>query len=223
MTMRALALNPWRFGGRLLMNAAGAQPGRLEAADTEAIEAVLNGDTARFADLVDKYQEQALAVAYGLLGNYEDAKDVAQEAFVSAYRSLGRYRGTSKFSTWLYRIVVNKCKDLYRQRSRRPVAWKNVGDPHDSQDENLFVAVADNSATAEMNLQSKEIAQQLSHALRALPMKQRTAFALHHLQGLPLAEVAAVMEVRIGTAKTHVFRATEFLRRRLDSLKEDSR
>ncbi|MBI2496080.1 MAG: sigma-70 family RNA polymerase sigma factor [Candidatus Omnitrophica bacterium] len=79
--------------------------------EEEVIQAVLRGDVDRYAELVDKYQAWARRVAFSLLGNYEDARDASQEAFVSAYRSLGRFRASAAFSTWLYRIVVNECKD----------------------------------------------------------------------------------------------------------------
>ena len=186
--------------------------------DTDTIRAVLNGDVDRYAELVDKYQRQAIRLAFSLLGNDEDAKDVSQEAFVSAYRSLSRFRGGAKFSTWLYRIIVNECKDAYKRRARQPMAVASVGPaaPDADEDASLFaVEITDPAAGPGDQLANRELGGRLSAAIGALPMKQRAAFLLHHVHGLPLQEVAAVMDCRTGTVKSHVFRATEALRAQL--------
>ena len=186
------------------------------ASDTDIIQAVLQGDVDRYAQLVDKYQATAIRLALGLLGNAEDAKDASQEAFINAYRALGRFHGGAAFSTWLYRIVVNECKDTYRQRARRPMAVaRGDGTGADADGATLFVEVHDPAATPRDQLANRDLSHQLTRTIRELPMKQRTAFVLHHLQGLTLDEVAAVMRCRVGTAKSHIFRATEQLRPRL--------
>ena len=194
----------------------------MAGSDVEIIQAVLNGDVDRYADLVDTYQEGALKVAFSMLGNYEDAKDASQEAFVSAYRGLGRFRGGAKFSTWLYRIVVNECKDVYKRRARQPVVVASVGSPRQwrgepDPDRNgvLFVDVEDPAASPSDQLANRELAHRLSAAIGSLPMKQRTAFLLHHVHGLPLEEVASVMRCRLGTVKSHIFRATRHLQEAL--------
>lgn len=181
--------------------------------DAGTIQAVLDGDVDRYAELVDKYQGPALRLAFSLLGNDEDAKDASQEAFVSAYRSLGRFRGGAKFSTWLYRIIVNVCHDLRRRRSRQPVAASGLGTMDPARDGvDFFDHVDDPAASPSDQLDNRELSRRLSGAIEALPMRQRTAFTLHHLHGLALEEVAAVMRCRLGTVKSHVFRATERLR-----------
>ncbi len=183
--------------------------------ETETIHAVLGGDVDRYAELVDKYQSQALRLAFSLLGNYEDAKDVSQEAFVNAYRSLRQFKGSARFSTWLYRIVVNECKDAYKRRARQPAIVAGVGEPDsEAGDEaSLFVVdVEDPRANPGHAATNQELSRRLSQAIGNLPMKQRTAFLLHHVHGVPLHEVAAIMVCRLGTVKSHVFRATEALR-----------
>jgi RNA polymerase sigma-70 factor (ECF subfamily) len=168
--------------------------------DAETIVAVLRGDTNRYAELVDRYQAPALRLAFSLLGNYEDARDASQEAFVRAYDGLRRFRRQARFSTWVYRIVVNTCHDAQRRRSRRPIATAAIasGDP-DEHDTGVFVDVGDPSQDPR------------SRAIGALPMTQRTAFVLHHVHGLSLEEVAGIMDCRVGTVKSHVFRATQRL------------
>lgn len=191
-------------------------PTAMAGSDAQIIQAVLDGDADRFADLVDTYQDAALKLAFSLLGNYEDAKDASQEAFISAYRSLGRFRQGAKFSTWLYRIVVNECKDVYKRRARQPVVVATVGEPDpDADSACLFVDVEDPAASPSVQLANRELAHRLSAAIRGLPMKQRTAFLLHHVHGLSLEEVASVMRCRLGTVKSHVFRATDHLKEAL--------
>ncbi|MBI3318976.1 MAG: RNA polymerase sigma factor [Candidatus Omnitrophica bacterium] len=190
---------------------------RMAGSDTEIIQAVLQGDVDRFAELVDKYQGLVFRVALSFLGHHEDAKDASQEAFVSAYRSLRRFRGGATFSTWLYRIVVNECKDTFKRRSRQPAVAATVDqpDPRRDVDEGLFIDVDDPTANPSDQLANRELSQRLSQAIGALPMKQQRAFALHHLHGLTLEEVAGIMQCRVGTVKSHVFRATESLRMQL--------
>ncbi len=188
------------------------------ADDAQTIQAVVAGDVERYAQLVDKYQVSALRMAFGLLGNYEDAKDMAQEAFISAYQGLGRFRQDAKFSTWLYRIVVNQCKDFHRHRSRRPNVVASIGQsqgPELANEEGLFMDVADSVAHPAEQLANRELARQISLAIEALALNQRTAFVLHRLHGLSLDEVADVMGCRVGTVKSHLFRATAHLRSRL--------
>ena len=182
--------------------------------DARTIQAVLSGEVDRYAELVDKYQGRALKVAFSLLGNYEDAKDVSQEAFVSAYRALRRFRGGAKFSTWLFRIVVNECKDVYRHRAHRPLVVATVGtaDPDGDESAGLFVEVDDPAADPSEQLANRELSQAIGRAIATLPMNQRSAFLLHHVQGLSLEDTAAVMGCRVGTVKSHVFRSTERLR-----------
>ena len=187
--------------------------------DAQAIAAVLHGDVDRYAELVEKYQDDALRLAFSLLGNSEDAKDVSQDAFVSAYRSLGRFRGGAKFSTWLYRIVVNKCHDVYKRRARQPMVVASVGTPNPEVDPpGLFVDVEDPTADPSDQAANRELSRRLSLAIEGLPMKQRTAFVLHHVHGLALEEVATTMGCRVGTIKSHIFRATQQLHARLTPL-----
>jgi len=187
----------------------------MDADDTAVIRAVLDGQTERYAELVDRYQQPALRLAYSLLGSVEDARDASQEAFVSAYLSLGRFRGRSKFSTWFYRIIVNKCHDLARMRSRLPHTVSVIGPADPEAEETIFVEVEDHGNDPHTRATNRELARELSLAIKELSIQQRVAFALHHLQGLSLEEAASVMGCRVGTVKSHVFRATESLRKAL--------
>jgi RNA polymerase sigma-70 factor (ECF subfamily) len=187
----------------------------IERDDDEIVRAVCAGDTEAFAELVDKYQAMAIKVAFSLLGNEQDAYDAAQEAFFSAYQSLPRFRGGAKFSTWLYRIVANKCKDMYRKRARTADSWLRISTTGSNAKEEHIMEIQDPQSGPALKLYNREVAEALNEAIGHLPLKQRMAFVLHHLHGMALNEVADVMQCRVGTVKSHVFRATAALKSRM--------
>lgn len=184
----------------------------VEINDDEIVRAVCAGDTEAFAELVDKYQAMAIKVAFSLLGNEQDARDAAQEAFISAYQALPRFRGGAKFSTWLYRIVANKCKDVYRKRARTAGSWLRISTTGPGSKDDHVMEIQDPRTGPALKLYNREIAEALDKAINELPLKQRMAFVLHHLHGMALNEVADVMQCRVGTVKSHVFRATATLK-----------
>ncbi|MBT3294689.1 MAG: sigma-70 family RNA polymerase sigma factor [Verrucomicrobia bacterium] len=188
-----------------------------DQSDRETIAAILAGDSERYAELVDTHQTGAIQLAYSLLSNYEDARDAAQEAFVSAFHSLPRFKGSARFSSWLYRIVVNKAKDKLRKRQRTPYMVSVDNDDESAGVGPFTLPDLKSKAPAEI-MHEKELATTISRAVQQLPFKQRTAFVLHHMQGKPLQECADVMGCRLGTVKTHVFRATQRLQALLAAL-----
>ncbi len=181
------------------------------ADDAEIIEAVLAGNVNRYGELVDRYQLPAWRLAFSLVGDLEEARDLSQNGFIKAYRNLGRFRGKSRFSTWLYRIVVNECRDFLRKKSRQP-AWIPFLHRDPESGEEILFDPADPSEGPRDLLESKDLAGRISEAIGRLPMKQKIAFVLCHLQGISLQEASETMGVRLGTVKAHLFRATETLR-----------
>jgi len=184
------------------------------ADETEIITAVLQGEKERYGELVSKYQLAAWKLAYSFVGDWEEAKDLSQNGFVKAFENLRRFRFDSKFSTWLYRIIANECKDFLRRRGRRPelVILSGSGD---DPEEDPALDPPDPRAGPREAAQEREMAGRLSRAIGRLPMSQRTAVNLRHLSGLPVEEVSRVMGCREGTVKAHLFRATRRLRREL--------
>ena len=164
------------------------------ASDAEIIDAVLGGDIERYAELVTQYQHGAWRLAYSLVGNMDDAKELSQNAFVKAYQHLAAFRRQAKFSTGGL----------------------------DSEDATVF-EVADPAGTPRDAALDRELAAHLSAAIRRLPDRQREAFVLCHLQDLPLAEAAEIMGCRLGTVKAHLFRAGEALRQALTPLLDGRR
>ncbi len=187
------------------------------ATDAEIIGAVLQGDIDRYGEVVDRYQLAAWKLAYSFVGNFEDAKELSQNGIVKAYRHLNGFRGKARFSTWLYRIIVNECKDFFKRKARQPLTVPLALEDPESNDPVLF-DLADPTGDPRDVMENKELGKKISEAIKRLPMKQQTAFILCHLHGLPLEEAARVMGVRLGTVKAHLFRATESLRTSLEPL-----
>jgi len=182
--------------------------------DSEIIDAILEGASDRYGELVDRYQLAAWKLAYSFVGNFEDAKDLSQNGFVKAYQNLGRFRGGSRFSTWLYRIIANECKDFLRRKNRRPffVSLSAPDEPEEGASPAIPFELEDRGNNPRETAQDRELAAQLAGAMERLPMKQRTAFLLRHVNGLSLEETSEAMGCRLGTVKSHLFRASESLR-----------
>lgn len=165
---------------------------------------------------MERHPFAAWRLAYSFVGNFEEAKDLSQNGFVKAYRNLAGFRRGSKFSTWLYRIIANECKDFLRARGRQPRLVSLSGAESDGQEDPLPFDLSDPAADPRQAAHNLELAARLARAIGRLPMKQQTAFVLHHLNDLPLEEVSQVMGCRPGTVKAHLFRASEALRKLLE-------
>jgi RNA polymerase sigma-70 factor (ECF subfamily) len=169
--------------------------------DREAVLACQRGEREAFDRLVERYQRDVYRLCYRYGNNHEDANDMAQEVFLKAYRALGRFRGESAFSTWLYRIAVNTC--LSFRSSRKPEA------------EEATEALPDASPGALAQVESEETARIVRDAVRRLPEKQRATLILKVYHDLSHEEVAAILGSTVGTVKANFFHALGNLRRLL--------
>ncbi|MBI5114911.1 sigma-70 family RNA polymerase sigma factor [Candidatus Poribacteria bacterium] len=170
--------------------------------DEQLIERIRQGDTTAFQALVEKYQKKLYAVAYGLLGNREDALDSVQEAFVKAYRSLDRFKGESSFYTWLYRITVNAAIDMGRKQGRRDeVEFLEEVEPEEEKGE---YPVASSIENPSQQLMRKELGAMIEDAIQQLPAEQRTAIVLREIEGLSYKEIANLMRCSEGTVMSRL-------------------
>ena len=182
-----------------------------EPADEPAIIArCLAGERAAYAILVERYKGLVHDLVCRMIGDAMEADDIAQEAFVKAYVSLRHFRGESRFSTWLCRIALNRCKDVLRQRGREP--W--IRTPHD--EERRVPDAADKDDAPGVALERREWEGRLRRALARLPMKYREVLVLRHIEELDFREVGRLLKISEGTAKVRAFRAREMLRTLLD-------
>ena len=172
------------------------------------IRRVQRGDTDAFEALVAAYEKNVFNVALQMTGNREDAQDMTQEAFLKAYSSLSSFRGDSKFSSWLYRIVSNVCLDFKRRQGRRPSSSLTM---EDDEGENIQLDIADESQSPEALLERKMTREAVRAGLQQLPDEQRQILLLREIQGLSYEEIGEAMGLEAGTVKSRIFRARKKL------------
>ena len=184
--------------------------------DQQLVERVQRGDKRAFDLLVLKYQHKILGLIVRFVHDTHEAQDVAQEAFIKAYRALGNFRGDSAFYTWLYRIGINTAKNyLVSQGRRAPTSTsfdseeaENFEDGDQLRDIN----------TPERLMMTRQIGETIEEAMAALPEELRTAIMLREIEGLSYEEIANIMECPIGTVRSRIFRAREAIAERLRPL-----
>jgi RNA polymerase sigma-70 factor (ECF subfamily) len=191
-----------------------------EKVPTEQIllEQIRSGHPSAFEQLVQSKASQMINLAYRLVGNREEAEDIAQEAFLKMHRTLDSFRGECSLSSWLYRIVSRLAIDhLRREKLRRKLFFFRQSD----EEVDPLEMVADSGLSSVDILQAQEMENRLKQALNRLSGRQRAVFVLRHQEGLPLKEIAAVLQLEEGTVKAHLHRAVRVLRVELQDLYED--
>lgn len=165
--------------------------------DRELVDRYLAGDAAAFTTLVERHQARVYSVCLRVIGNPEDAADATQEAFISALRKLGQFRGDSAFSTWMHRVAVNACYDLLRKRSRQPML--HLMTDQDVPDRELGPPMPDHA---------DEVAstRDAAAALALVADEFRVALVLADVQDLPYDQISEILDVPVGTVKSRVFR-----------------
>lgn len=183
--------------------------------DKELVKKAQKGDKAAFDALVTKYHLKVVNLVTRFVKNSDDAQDVAQEAFIKAYRGLKNFRGDAAFYTWLYRIAINSAKNyLVSQGRKTPTYAVDVEDAeHMESATNLK-----EYDTPEGNLLTEEIEQTVYKAIKDLPEDLKTAITLRELEGMSYDEIANVMECPIGTVRSRIFRAREAIDKHLKPL-----
>lgn len=172
------------------------------------VERVLGGDVNAFEALVLSYEKNVYNLALRMVKNAEDASDITQDAFVKAYSSLASFRGESKFSVWLYRIVSNTCLDFLRSRSRRPAVSLYVDN---DEGEEAELDIPDVSQSPEELLERRLTRESVRRGLDALSTEYRQILLLREIQGLSYEEIAETLSMELGTVKSRIFRARKKL------------
>jgi len=183
--------------------------------DQSLVEQVQRGDKQAFDILVLKYQNKIIQLVNRYVHDSDEARDVAQEAFIKAYRAIGRFRGDSAFYTWLYRIAINTAKNYLVASGRRPPRTDI-----DAQDAEQYEGASGlkEYATPERLLMRDEIQTAIAGAIDDLPEDLRTAITLRELEGLSYEEIAQTMDCPIGTVRSRIFRARDAIDTRLKPL-----
>jgi RNA polymerase sigma-70 factor (ECF subfamily) len=177
--------------------------------DEELVEACQAGEASAFDVLVARWEDKIRGAAYRFVGSEEEARDVAQEAFLKAYRALGGFKGEARFSSWLYQITTNLCRDRLRRRRTRPsMSLEEL--------EEAGPVIVETRPGAHELLLQQDLARAVRRAVHALPDEQREVVILKEYQGLTFLEIAQSLDLPVSTVKTRLYRGLGQLRLRLE-------
>jgi len=185
----------------------------VDESDLALVRSVQRGEKGAFDLLVLKYQHKVVKLVMRYVRSTAEAEDIAQEAFIKAYRALPQFRGDSAFYTWLYRIAINTAKNAIASRERSPVEYDL--DLQDNESSYAAQSRLRDPDTPEGLALTEEIRRTVNAAIEALPEDLRTAIVLRELEGLSYEEIAATMDCPVGTVRSRIFRAREAIDRRL--------
>ena len=176
------------------------------------------GDVEAFERLVEGYQKKAFNIAYRMMGNYDDANDLAQEAFIRVYKSIGNFKEESSFSTWIYRIVTNVCLDELRKRKNRNVV--SIDEDVKLDDSEVKRQIESDGPTPEELVERNELKRVVGEAIKELSEEHRLVILLRDIQGFSYEEIARIVKCPEGTVKSRINRARQALKDILKTKKE---
>lgn len=177
--------------------------------EKKLIQKSKSGDVKSFEILISRYEKLAYNVAYRILGNEEDAKDMTQESLIKVYKYLKNFRMDSSFSTWLYRIVMNTCKDELRKKKLNVIS---IDKPINTTDGSMYMDIKDSSSTPEEELESKETQGEVQKALSKVNEKNRIVVVLRDIKGFTYSEISEILDVPVGTIKSRINRGRQELK-----------
>jgi RNA polymerase sigma-70 factor (ECF subfamily) len=183
----------------------------MASTDEELVERSIAGDLDSFNQLVQRWERPIYALAYRTIGREEDARDVVQEAFLRAFRALPGFKGQAKFSSWLYRITLNLCRDWMRRERRTPELQAPEG-----VDVIELAAEQGPVESVEELVSRHDLSRRVARAMRALSEEQRTAIVLKEYQGLTFQEISDLLGIPLSTVKTRLYQGLHVLRRELE-------
>lgn len=181
--------------------------------DMDLVARVQRGDKRAFDLLVLKYQRKIMRMLSRMIREPAEVEDVAQEAFIKAYRALPQFRGDSAFYTWLYRIAINTARNWQAASNRRPQTVSTL--ENDEGETFSQIDSLTDQSTPESLMATRQIAQTVNEAINALPEDLRTAIVLREIEGMSYEDIASAMECPIGTVRSRIFRAREAIAERL--------
>ena len=192
-------------------------PACLSEGDDALVRAFKAGDKGAFDKLVIRHKDRVFNLVYWFLGDYQEANDCAQETFIKVFRSLKRFRFESAFSTWLYRIAMNTCKNRVKSSAYK---WKMrtvpLGNPEGSRGGNPHIEIEDDSQSPMNELERRDRLALIREAINSLPGEQNRVVVLRDIQGLSYEEIAETTGLKLGTVKSRLARGRLGLRNRLE-------
>ena len=181
--------------------------------DIEFVLACQKGDAEAFGFLVERHQKKMLNIAYRMMGDYNEACDVTQEAFLAAYKSIKKFKSEAKFSTWLYRIVINYSKNRLKQlRSRGQREAFSIDDPREIKIEGVSCQSFADDTNPGVQMEKRERESQVHKCITSLDEEYRDVLVLRDIQGLPYTEIKDILKIPEGTVKSRLSRARNALK-----------
>ena len=181
--------------------------------DSEVVHRCKQGDLDGYEELVEKYQKKMLNVAYRMVGNYEDACEIVQDAFVSAYKGIKAFEGKSRFSTWLYTIVVNLSRNRLKQlKTLGRHEGLSMDDPVLTDEGSVNVEIASDDPPVDKRLEQKELQRRVQDCVRALDEEFKEVVVLRDINGFSYNEIQDMLKIPEGTVKSRLSRARETLK-----------
>src|SRR5215467_7916382 len=188
----------------------------MEISDAAVVAQVLAGDRDAFRLLVERHTRSIYGVVYRMTGNQQDAEEILQETFLRAYKSLHRFELRSSFSTWLYRIAVNRSLDFLKAKKMTD-AYQITDNPQSEEEHEIQIPASDPGP--DRLLLSAEARQKIATAIGLLSPAERVAFTMRHMEGKSIEEISKALNVRTSAAKNSIFRAVQKIREQLEPLR----
>ncbi|HDP97572.1 MAG TPA: sigma-70 family RNA polymerase sigma factor [bacterium] len=187
----------------------------MKISDEKLVEQAKSGNSYAFGKLVKRYQNKVLFLAYDLVGNYNDAQDVAQNTFLYAFRSIARFQEKSSFSTWLYRITTNAAIDFQRSKKRKKTLSLNQKTSEREDERELIDTLIDKDKPFDERYQELDLKNIIEQTTAKLPPQQRAAFVLKYFNNQPTDEIAKILKCDPVTVRGHILRASLKIRKLL--------
>ncbi|MFW5988585.1 MAG: RNA polymerase sigma factor [bacterium] len=183
------------------------------SADDELIKKCKAGDIEAFEKLIQRYEKKVFTIAYRYMGNKEDADDLAQEALIKVYKSIKKFRGESLFTTWLYQIVANVCRDALRKKARKQET--SIDSPIITEEGETKREFGDSSLSPEILAEKAETEHYLQTLISQLKVEYKVVIIMREIQGFSYEEIAEELGCSLGTVKSRLNRARKHLRERI--------
>jgi RNA polymerase sigma-70 factor (ECF subfamily) len=191
-----------------------------DLSDEQLMLRVQGGHSASFDELVVRYKDRLFNYLFRLVGNRDDAEEIAQEALVKAYIHAEKYKTIAKFSTWLYTIATNLVRNKMRSRGRAPKIYSLWSKSSTDSDEEKLIDIIDPGRTPDEKVNDAELSEIINEAIKRIPMKYRDSFVLREINQLSYEEIAAVTGLKLGTVRSRINRARNCFRQILQPLIE---
>jgi len=188
---------------------------QLMHSDEELVQKFISGETQSFRVLVERYKLRVYNIIYGMMGNRDEAEDLAQEVFISVYKNLHHFKRKSKFYTWLYRITVNICLSARRKRKNKDIPIISMAELSEFSANPGIIELTDESFSPQKIFRDKELAGEIRSAINSLSRILRVTFILREFEDLSYQELARIFHCSSGTIKSRLSRAREELRQKL--------